>query len=50
MNTPKSIKIPNKNCINVKGSFSIKNANMAPNKDDKGNMEPVLVEPIFLIA
>jgi hypothetical protein len=48
--TPKIIKRPNKSCRNENGSLRIKKANMAPNKDEMGNIEPVLVEPIFLIA
>lgn len=50
MYTPKSIKRPYNNCKNVNGSFRIINANMAPKSEENGNIEPVLVEPIFLIA
>ena len=50
MKTPSNIKRPYNNCKIVKGSLRIKKANIAPNKDEKGNIEPVLVEPIFLIA
>jgi len=50
INTPNNIKIPNNSCVAVKGSLRIKNANIAPKRDENGNMEPVLVEPIFLMA
>ena len=50
MYTPRSIKRPYNNCKMVNGSLRIKKANTAPNSDEKGNIEPVRVEPIFLIA
>jgi hypothetical protein len=35
INTPNNIKIPNNSCVAVKGSLRIKNANIAPKRDEK---------------
>ena len=46
--TPTNIKTPNDNCRGVKGSFSTMNAVKAPKRELRANIDPVLVEPIFL--